>query len=392
MKNLITLFYFGLFLFSQNLIAVTTDPVLIAEQLNSAELIADVAIESLTPVSDPHAYLKTIAQARILNKYPSILEKDLSLGDEIEIEFVGGEVNQRGVMFSGIPRPRKGINYKAYLNRAASNSNRYVITGFEQGLQPLNPLREFSRNRTDGSNGNGKGPFLYWDTRYFPVSYYISAPSFSGHPDFVTAIETSFKTWRVFDDVLVEFISLGCNQSTKNENDNLNTIVLLTEEWPFDNAAIAVTRNFYVAGEEANAGMILDSDILLNGKNFSFTTTGESGKHDVQNIVTHEIGHFLGFGHEVAPIDPEATMYASANAGETKKRSLGNNDISVLRLAYAGVGQKFDNQNIHCDVAKDNVGCLAVHSSHYKAQNYLSLLLYLVFTMTLGRWIVRTQE
>jgi hypothetical protein len=168
--------------------------------------------------------------------------------------------------------------------------------------------------------------------------------------------------------------------------------VLLTEDWPFDNAAIAVTRNFYVAGEEANAGMILDSDILLNGKNFSFTTTGESGKHDIQNIVTHEIGHFLGFGHEVNPADPEATMYASANAGETKKRTLANNDISVLRLAYAGVGQKFDNQNIHCDIAKDNVGCLAVHSPKYKTQNYVSLLLYLVLTVTLGRWIVRNQE
>jgi hypothetical protein len=392
MKNFTPFFYLGLFLFSHNLKAITTDPALIAEQLNSAQLVADISIKSLTPIAEPKLFVKTIATAQILNKHKSILETDLYQGDEIEIEFIGGEIDQRGVMFSGLPRPRNGVSYKAYLNRLNSNSNRFAVTGFEQGLQPLYPLRQYSRNRTDGSNGSGTGPFLYWDKRYFPIPYYISAPSFSGRPDFVTSIETSFKTWRVFDDVLVEFISFGCNQSTKNENDNLNTIVLLTEDWPFDNAAIAVTRNFYVAGEEANAGMILDSDILLNGKNFSFTTTGESGKHDIQNIVTHEIGHFLGFGHEVNPADPEATMYASANAGETKKRTLANNDISVLRLAYAGVGQKFDNQNIHCDIAKDNVGCLAVHSPKYKTQNYVSLLLYLVLTVTLGRWIVRNQE
>lgn len=368
------LFFVLLFGQTQKASALLVPPDKIASELQSAEFIADIAIESTTAMSDTTVYAKTIAAARILQIHS--VKDGLSLdapkmGDLIEIESLGGELGPRGVIFSGYPRPRNGMSYRAYLNRGSEkNSQRFVITGFESGLTPLTPTRQFSRNRTDGSDGAGSGPFLYWDSRFFPLSYYIAAPSFRNSPNFVTAIEDSFKTWRDLEDVKVEFISLGCNQSTKNENDNLNTVILLTENWPFTKSAIAVTRNFYVSGQESNAGMILDSDILLNGVSFSFTTTQEAGKHDIQNIVTHEVGHFLGIGHEIEPINTEATMLANAVANETKKRSLHPNDVSALRAGYAGVGQKFEGHNIHCDVSNDNVGCLAVHSRAIKSNRF----------------------
>ncbi len=368
------LFFVLLFGQIQEASALLVPPDKIASELQSAEFIADIAIESTTAISDTTVYAKTIAAARILQIHS--VKDGLSLdapkmGDLIEIESLGGELGRRGVIFSGYPRPRNGRSYRAYLNRGSEkNSQRFVITGFESGLTPLTPTRQFSRNRTDGSDGAGSGPFLYWDSRFFPLSYYIAAPSFRNLPNFVTAIEDSFKTWRDLEDVKVEFISLGCNQSTKNENDNLNTLILLSENWPFTKSAIAVTRNFYVSGQESNAGMILDSDILLNGVSFSFTTTQEAGKHDIQNIVTHEVGHFLGIGHEIEPINTEATMLANAVANETKKRSLHSNDVSALRAGYAGVGQKFEGHNIHCDVSNDNVGCLAVHSRDIKSNRF----------------------
>ena len=368
------LFFALLFGQIQEASALLVPPDKIASELQSAEFIADIAIESTTAISDTRVYAKTIAAARVLQIHS--VKDGLSLdapkmGDLIEIESLGGELGPRGVIFSGYPRPRNGMSYRAYLNRGSEkNSQRFVITGFESGLTPLTPTRQFSRNRTDGSDGAGSGPFLYWDSRFFPLSYYIAAPSFRNLPNFVTAIEDSFKTWRDLEDVKVEFISLGCNQSTKNENDNLNTVILLTENWPFTKSAIAVTRNFYVSGQESNAGMILDSDILLNGHFFPFTTTQETGKHDIQNIVTHEVGHFLGIGHEIEPINTEATMLANAVANETKKRSLHSNDVSALRAGYAGVGQKFEGHNIHCDVSNDNMGCLAVHSRDIKSNRF----------------------
>jgi hypothetical protein len=371
--------------------AVTVPPDLIAAQLNSAQIVADVFIESLAPVTDPNAITKTIASATILKVHrQNSRQSNVRERDNVEIEVFGGEINGQGVMYSGLPRPYKGQSYRVFLNPTNSNGiNRYVITGFQEGLKPLTQMRQSSRNRTDGSNGEGDGPFLYWDSRYFPLQFMISAPSFKSHPDFVEAIEESFKPWRNDADVLVEFIAQGCNQSTKNENDSLNTIILVTQNWPFESAAIAVTRNFYISGTGSNAGMILDSDILLNGVSFPFSITGEAGKHDIRNIVTHEVGHFLGFGHEIAPIDEEATMFASAVAGETKKRDLATNDVQILHSAYAGVGTKFDNQKIHCAIPDTTVGCLSVHSSETKNLDYVWLLLYLLGTLTLGKWTTK---
>lgn len=376
----------------------------ISEQLSSAELVADVLIKSIKASKNSELTLTTVASAEIIKIHKNRASQALNPRDEIEIEFAGGELDGVGVMYSGLPRPNVGLSYKAYLNRSGSqDSQRYWVTGFESGFKPLNPsTRKYSRNRTSGPNGEGDGAFLYWDPRYFPISYFISSPSFKNNQDYVTAIEESFKTWRSFDDVLVEFVALGCNRSTKNENDGQNTIIFLTESWPHNDAAIAITRNFYMPDEGPNAGMILDSDILLNGKLYKFTTTGQTGRHDIQNIVTHELGHFLGFGHDIGvPVgeqtaeeagDPAATMYFSAELGQTNKRTLHANDLEALRAAYSGVGQKFENHNLHCEVSNNNVGCLSVHSTSKDTKNFIALALYLLLTLGLGRWIVAHQK
>lgn len=380
--------------FPISLQAVTSPPDLIAEQLASASLVADIEIESIQTLSHPTTFAQSIAAARVLKIHRNNLKNQtVSERDIVEIEFMGGEIGNRGAMYSGMPRPYKNHSYRAHLNlSSAAGNSHYVIVGLDEGLVPLNETRNSSRNRTDGSNGQGNGAFLYWDPKYFPITYLISAPTFKNHPEFVSAIEDSFKPWRNSSDVLVEFIAMGCNQSSKNENDSLNSIILVNKEWPFDKNAIAVTRNFYISGEDANAGMILDSDILLNNENFSFTTKGESGKHDIQNILTHEIGHFLGFGHEIAPVDTDATMYASAVAGETKKRDLAANDIAVLESAYQGVGAKFDNQNLHCSISDPTVGCLSVHQPTKVNYSYWGLVGYLIFTLGLGKFIILKQK
>ena len=51
----------------------------------------------------------------------------------------------------------------------------------------------------------------------------------------------------------------------------------------------------------------------------------------MQNVATHEIGHFIGIGHTN---DPEATMYSNMGSGETKKRSLEQDDIDAVSFLY----------------------------------------------------------
>lgn len=96
--------------------------------------------------------------------------------------------------------------------------------------------------------------------------------------------------------------------------------------WQFASAAIAMTTTSY----DPKTARILDADIELNSKGFVFTAvdapvcvapvfTQSCVATDVQNTLTHEIGHLLGLGHTA---QAGSTMAARADPGETSKRLL----------------------------------------------------------------------
>src|SRR5262249_4393290 len=118
--------------------------------------------------------------------------------------------------------------------------------------------------------------------------------------------------------------------------------------WDYDENLLAVTTTSF-----NKCGEILDADIEINAGNHPFTTV-DSGPlcdstppptpagcmgFDVQNTATHEIGHFIGLDHPVKRFDgstdvSDDTMAASAAEGETKKRSLAQDDIEGLCTIY----------------------------------------------------------
>ncbi len=339
-------------------------PEAVQRQRLGAPLEAEIEVERLESIPDENFDVRSLATARV-TKILRITDDGGWFpreGQTLTIETLGGEMNGTGVLFSGYPRPYAGQSYRATLRR--TESGHFQVAGFGTGLVSLRPSRGYSRNRTDGSNGAGTGPFLYWDAQYFPVPYYMSLPTLAGHENIVRAIDASFKTWRNPQDVTLEFLPMGCTSNVLNRNDSVNSIVLIKSGWQFDPDAIAITRNFYVSGSGAHAGMILDTDILLNGVNHGFTTTGEAGKHDVQNILTHEVGHFIGMGHETDPKDSDATMFENAQLnGETKKRDLASSDTAGLRAGYSGVGKKLDlfPTTAACSIERQTLSCLSVH-------------------------------
>ncbi len=333
-------------------------------QLESAQLEAEIEVEALESFADPIFDARSRATVRV-TKLLRVRDDGGWFpreGETLTIETLGGEVDGKGVVFSGYPRPYVGQSYLATLKRLADS--RFQVAGFSAGLKPLRPSRSYSRNRTDGSNGAGTGAFLFWDARYFPIPYYISLPTLAGRQDIVEGIDASFRTWRNPQNVTLEFIPMGCTSGILNRNDGVNSIILVNHDWQFDHDAIAITRNFYVSGSSAHAGAILDTDILLNAVDHEFTTKGEAGKHDVQNIMTHEVGHFIGMGHEADPKDPDATMFENAQLnGETKKRDLATHDLQGLMAGYAGVGRKSDlfPTTAACTIERQALSCLSVH-------------------------------
>ena len=44
-------------------------------------------------------------------------------------------------------------------------------------------------------------------------------------------------------------------------------------------------------------GSILDADVIFNGRDYDWSTDGSDGTFDVQDVLTHELGHFIGLDH-----------------------------------------------------------------------------------------------
>lgn len=107
-------------------------------------------------------------------------------------------------------------------------------------------------------------------------------------------------------------------------------------EQPRDTIAITTTTFSNKCGE------LYDGDIELNDAGFLFTIvdsppcpgrtpTESCVATDVENTVTHELGHLAGLDHSD---DPEATMFYSAPQGETRKRDLAADDIECFTAMY----------------------------------------------------------
>ena len=115
----------------------------------------------------------------------------------------------------------------------------------------------------------------------------------------------------------------------KKEQSPANVILWRERNWPYSERPVAFTSVTY----NPKNGVIVDADIEMNGEDYSFTTNpaDEPWRIDVQNTVTHELGHFLGLDHSD---DPTSTMVSQAEPGEVTKRTLEQDDIDGACTLY----------------------------------------------------------
>ena len=114
--------------------------------------------------------------------------------------------------------------------------------------------------------------------------------------------------------------------------DNQNSILVL-EDWPYSEDALAVT----LVTLNARTNVLLDADVAFNAEAHHFRVLPDVVKDerrfdDVQNTITHELGHVLGLMHNAALVD--LVMYPSAPPGEILKRSLKADDRDGLLSLY----------------------------------------------------------
>jgi len=122
-------------------------------------------------------------------------------------------------------------------------------------------------------------------------------------------------------------------QGAQNQND-----IIGLEDWPYAASNLAAT----VVTLNVRTHEIIDADIAFNLEQWSFGVLdeadgaqGDASLNDLQNTITHELGHALGLMHNED--DLRAVMYPSAPPGETSKRHLSDDDRSGLLAVYGAL-------------------------------------------------------
>jgi len=270
----------------------------------------------------------------------------------------------------------------------------------------------------------------------YPPSYVRTGPTKAGHPlrwesgcVFVTVdaagtielpgdqafsiVDASIATWND-DTASCSYLKVQSDGRKALEvgNDKVNLIKFRDTTWgrpavgndPARNyapAAAGITTAVYIDDSTSSRdGAIIDADIEINGVNFAISVNGQTAgnpalcKAELQNTLTHELGHLHGLEHPcLAPGDPqrfdnlgnpvpscsqpllpptitEATMYNFQDCGETKKETLAPDDIQAICDVYP------TNTDPHtCEaVPPSSAGCCSV-SGHGADRPEVSFLL-----------------
>ncbi len=200
---------------------------------------------------------------------------------------------------------------------------------------PLPTARAFVRSTVESDPSKP----LFW--RYRTV---IMRPAYDTSadlpPDVIrAAIDRSMATWNGAADGCSDFRFGDGGQPTGlttngfgGERDGENRIVWHENDWPADltgGDVLAVTTTLY----RVSTGQILDADIDVNGAQYTWTDTTDPSmvQTDVQNAMTHELGHVLGLAHSP---EMDATMYYESPPGDLDKRTLAQDDVDGLCYIY----------------------------------------------------------
>lgn len=186
--------------------------------------------------------------------------------------------------------------------------------------------------------------YLAWQNPCSAIAFSAAAPSSTMRTEEVQAVfMRAIATWEAVECSGVPLgvdIAMLADTSTctgplyRDDGGNVNAIMFVTDwgDRMYDASAFAVTTVWH----RRSTGEILDVDMEINERRGPYGVCPAGGcvdtrLVDLQDIVTHELGHYLGLAHST---DPEATMYASAVAGETSKRDLSADDIEGICASY----------------------------------------------------------
>jgi len=171
------------------------------------------------------------------------------------------------------------------------------------------------------------GKEIKWNTS--SVTYRINT---SGGPSgSLSAIQASMQTWTDVSTSSFTFLYGGASTSSScGSNDGVNRTCFGSMG---STGTLAINTIWYYT----STGRIVDTDIEFN-TDYTYKTDGSSNAYDVQGIATHEFGHSLSLADLYSSSDSDKTMYGYGSKGETKKRTLAQDDKNGITYLYPSGG------------------------------------------------------
>lgn len=193
-----------------------------------------------------------------------------------------------------------------------------------------------------GPGGNGGNPSTYYaflakGAKWKTIEPYIVNPANTEglSSSFVTGnLESDIGKWETAAGVDI----LGTGSTTSDtlvadtsNPDGLNEVYFGDVDQP---GAIAITIVWGIFIGPPSQRELVEWDQVYDQVDYNWSSSGEAGKMDFENIATHELGHSVGLDDLYEDKCSEQTMYGYADYGETKKRTLEVGDINGVYQLY----------------------------------------------------------
>lgn len=193
------------------------------------------------------------------------------------------------------------------------------------------------------------GAKLFWPTSC--VSYATNDQGSLQHPteDSRAVIRKAFETWSdvpcpdgsVAAMTFQERPPISCKKSQFNKTGpNVNVVLFQDTMWKYRGIDATLAKTSVTYSDET--GEIFDADIEVNTAFNDMTITDVAGEvdTDLQAVLTHEVGHFIGLAHSP---DFDAVMFGSYTPQSTSQRVLGADDIAAVCATYPASKASFCN-------------------------------------------------
>lgn len=189
---------------------------------------------------------------------------------------------------------------------------------------------------------SSSGEKVKWKTTNLQVFLNTQNSSLISSSALQTIFSNSLTEWNGISGISVSAVATSSAPSSAR-----NDVYFSSDNGLFSGAGVlAVTQVAY----HETTGQIFEADIIVND-NFTFTTSALSSNY-IGDVLTHELGHFLGLGHSEVST---SSMFFELGGGQS---TVSSDDQLAIKNLYQLTSSGFVQGKV---VAKDSVSVLGAH-------------------------------